>query len=174
MEILLVAVLLLSSPVIHLIASGTATLLHAAEELWGDGGPLWDNFGDIVHVRVDPVFGFLAFSVGLPLALAYWAYWAYLEGSVVAISLLFGARVGDTLISHWGLWALGWSDPNPGIWTTGLYVLEAILIAANFSLLPWYCLAGAGFFATVLPGLKLYGAIQQYRGLPSFSWRPKR
>ena len=76
-------------------------------------------------------------------------------------TLLFGARVGDTLISHWGLYWTGLSDPNPGLYSTALYVAESFLIYlfAGDILLLSYILLGAAFFASVLPTLWLAGRI---------------
>src|SRR5207248_5134172 len=41
------------------------------------------------------------------------------------------ASLPDTLVSHWGLYALGYR-PNPGLKSTPLYVLEALFIALTF------------------------------------------
>jgi hypothetical protein len=132
------------------------TVIHAAEEWFGKGGPLWDNFGRIVGVRLPPVLGFLLFIVGLAASLAALSYLGYLAGSVLAISLLLGARLGDSLFSHWGLYVLGLSNPNPGIKSTVLYVIESgIFIWMYTSSLSAFGLLGAAFFAAVLPSLWL-------------------
>ena len=82
--------------------------------------------------------GFLVFTVGLTLAL--WGAGLagicgclpiakhLLAATVGALGVIIGARISDTLVSHWGLYALGYR-PNPGLKSTPLYVLEAIFIA---------------------------------------------
>src|SRR5690242_11870752 len=54
-----------------------------------------------------------------------------LPATVGALGAIIGARISDTLVSHWGLYALGYR-PNPGLKSTPLYVLEAIFIALTF------------------------------------------
>jgi len=113
----------------------------------------------------------LLFTVTLTLALwgvglAGIAGWVPLAGhlapykAVGALGVLIGARIADTLISHWGLYAVGYR-PNPGLKSTPLYVLEAVFILLTF----WKGLShdphaalcgfviGAGFFILVLPAL---------------------
>lgn len=137
------------------------TIIHAVEELIGDGGPLWDNFGRIVGVRLPYFLGFILFTAGLAGILIFCSFRAYCWSSPIFLSLLFGARVGDTLISHWGLYWTGLSDPNPGLYSTALYVTESFLIYlfAGDMLLLSYILLGAAFFASVLPTLWLAGRI---------------
>jgi len=83
---------------------------------------------------------------------------------------LIGARISDTLISHWGLYALGYR-PNPGLKSTPLCVIEAVFLLTAF----WKGLAvspdaawkgfacGAGLFILVLPVLSLFRACASWR-----------
>jgi hypothetical protein len=82
--------------------------------------------------------------------------------AVGALGFMIGARISDTLVSHWGLYALGYR-PNPGLKSTPLYVIEAIFILLTFrkglELAPtaaWVgFMFGAGAFILVLPGLRV-------------------
>jgi hypothetical protein len=146
--------------VLFCVFSIIATILHSTEELIGDGGPLWTNFGSIIGVRIPTLIGFLLFTVGLTTSLVFLGFAAYCYNNPIALSLLFGARVGDTLISHWGLRLLNLSNPNPGIYTTVIYVIEALLIFTFLSgLMPLYIVLGGLFFAIVLPSLWIAGII---------------
>ena len=117
-------------------------------------------------------FGFLSFTVGLTLALwivglAGITGWLPMIGqigepcAIGALGAMIGARISDTLVSHWGLYALGYR-PNPGLKSTPLYVIEAIFILLTFrkglALAPtaaWVGFAfGAGAFVLVLPALR--------------------
>ena len=91
-----------------------------------------------------------------------------------------GARVGDNVISHWGLYSVGYR-PIAGLSSTILYSIEAIFILVTFrtglSLAPvaaWIGFAcGVGFFALVLPGLWLLGIIRpSWRREPWVRWTP--
>ena len=147
------------------------TGLHTYQEWRGEAAPLWRVFGAVVGLRLPNWLGFLLFTVTLTLALwgvglAGIAGWVPLAGhlapykAVGALGVLIGARIADTLISHWGLYAVGYR-PNPGLKSTPLYVLEAVFILLTF----WKGLShdphaalcgfviGAGFFILVLPAL---------------------
>jgi hypothetical protein len=147
------------------------TAIHDYEEWRGEAAPLWRVFGAVVGLRLPNWLGFLLFTVTLTLVLwgvglAGIAGWLPCVGhlaphkAVGALGVLIGARLADTLISHWGLYALGYR-PNPGLKSTPLYVLEAVFILLTF----WHGLAvfpraafcgfavGAGFFILVLPAL---------------------
>jgi hypothetical protein len=147
------------------------TGLHTFQEWRGEAAPLWRVFGAVVGLRLPNWLGFLLFTVTLTLALwgvglAGIAGWVPLAGhlapykAVGALGVLIGARIADTLISHWGLYAVGYR-PNPGLKSTPLYVLEAVFILLTF----WKGLShdphaalcgfviGAGFFILVLPAL---------------------
>jgi hypothetical protein len=147
------------------------TGIHTYQEWRGEAAPLWRVFGAVVGLRLPNWLGFLLFTVTLTLALwgvglAGIAGWLPLAGhlapykAVGALGVLIGARIADTLISHWGLYAVGYR-PNPGLKSTPLYVLEAVFILLTF----WHGLAlyphaalcgfaiGSGFFILVLPAL---------------------
>ena len=170
------------------------TALHSYQEWRGEYVPLWRVFGAVVGVRVPNLLGFLLFTVGLTLllwgiGLAGIAGWFPLHGAVkpetavIALGALIGARIADTLISHWGLYLLGYR-PNPGLKSTPLYVLEAIFLLATF----WKGLAqyshqgwkgfgyGVLFFALVLPVVSLLRAVPScrrdrwVRGTPIPAW----
>jgi len=168
----------------------TFSAIHAYEEWRGEEAPLWRVFGAIVGLWVPNWLGFLSFTVLLTLAL--WG--AGLAGicgclpivkyslpaTVGALGVIIGARISDTLVSHWGLYALGYR-PNPGLKSTPLYVLEAVFIALTFwkglSLAPcaaWTGVAlGAGFFILVLPGLRAVRTIRRsWARAPWIRWQP--
>ena len=168
----------------------TFSAIHAYEEWRGEEAPLWRVFGAIVGLWVPNWAGFLVFTVALTLAL--WG--AGLAGicgclpivghslpaTVGALGVIIGARISDTLVSHWGLYALGYR-PNPGLKSTPLYVLEALFIALTFwkglSLAPcaaWTGVAvGAGFFILVLPGLRAVRTIRPaWARAPWTRWQP--
>jgi hypothetical protein len=154
-------------------ANWAFTLAHILQEWKGEEVPLWRVFGAIVGVFVPNRFGFLVFTVGLCLAL--WliglmaiAGWLPIIGSlphclgVWALGVLVGARVTDSVISHWLLYGLAYR-PNPGLSSTALYVLEAIFIIVTFhkGFAAFPVAASVGFalgavaFILVLPSLRL-------------------
>jgi hypothetical protein len=165
--------------------------VHAYDEWRGEEAPLWRVFGAIVGLRVPDRAGFLVFTLGLTLAL--WgaglfgicgclpivgAIW--LPATVGALGVIIGARISDTLVSHWELYALGYR-PNPGLRSTPLYVLEAAFIALTFwkglSLAPgaaWTGVAlGAVVFVLVLPVLRAFRAIWPACARPPWvRWQP--
>jgi hypothetical protein len=143
------------------------TALHSFQEWKGAGGPLWRNFGAIVGVKIPDPLGFLVFTAGLTLGL-----WALALIGIAglprwippafALGALIGARVSDTLVSHVLLNALRYR-PNPGLSSTPLYIIEALLLIAAFraglaadpTSACWGIFGGAGFFVVVLPLLWL-------------------
>lgn len=154
-------------------ANAAFTLIHVLQEWKGEEVPLWRVFGAIVGVFVPDKFGFRLFTVGLCLAL--WliglmaiAGWLPIIGSlphwlgVGALGVLVGARVADSVISHWMLYGLGYR-PNPGLSSTALYVAEAIFIIVTFhkGLAAFPVTASVGValgalaFILVLPSLRL-------------------
>jgi hypothetical protein len=154
-------------------ANWAFTLAHILQEWKGEELPLWRVFGAIVGVLVPDRFGFRVFTVGLCLIL--WligvmaiAGWLPVIGSlrpclgVWALGVLVGARVTDSVLSHWTLYALGYR-PNPGLSSTALYVVEAIFIITTFhkglSAFPVAAsvgvACGAVAFILVLPALRL-------------------
>ncbi|HEY1188549.1 MAG TPA: hypothetical protein VGE74_12930 [Gemmata sp.] len=137
-----------------------ATLMHACQEIFSADGPLWDHFGRIAGVAVPWPLGLAAFSV-LAVGLIEVAWLGYLDRSAVALSLLFGARLGDSWFSHLDLRIKRLSVPNPGLPSVPLYGIECVGIAVAVPealLLPWV-LIGAGTFALVIPALSLAGWI---------------
>lgn len=164
---------------------------HSYQEWRGEKAPLWRIFGAVVGVWVPHWVGFLSFTIGLTVllwcvGLAGIAGWLPVvgqltePGTVVALGALIGARISDTLVSHWGLYALGYR-PNPGLSSTPLYVLEAAFIVLTFwkglSLHPvaaWSGFAcGAGFFVLVLPGLRSARLfVPSARRPPWIRWQP--
>jgi hypothetical protein len=168
----------------------TFSAIHAYEEWRGEEAPLWRVFGAIVGLWVSNRAGFLVFTVGLTLAL--WG--AGLAGicgclpiaahslpaTVGALGVIIGARISDTLVSHWGLYALGYR-PNPGLKSTPLYVLEAVFIALTFwkglALAPgaaWTGIAaGTAVFVLVLPVMRAFRAIRpSLARAPWIRWQP--
>jgi hypothetical protein len=165
--------------------------VHAYDEWRGEEAPLWRVFGPIVGLRVPNSVGFFFFTLVLTLAL--WS--AGLAGicgclpfvgqipmsaTVGALGVIIGARIADTLVSHWALYALGYR-PNPGLKSTPLYVLEAFFIALTFwkglSHVPcaaWTGIAvGALVFILVLPGLRALRTIwPSWARPPWVRWQP--
>jgi hypothetical protein len=138
-------------PLLPTAISILATVLHAREEVAGPGGPLWAEFGRLAGRAVPNWLGATAVAVVLPVTLATLAIHGYLHGSIVALSLLAGARIGDALFSHWGLWIAKLSKPNPGLWTSTLYLVEgpALLYWWPIEMIP--ALAAGMGFALVIP-----------------------
>jgi hypothetical protein len=125
---------------------------------------LWRNFGRIVGTRLPDWLGFLLFTVVLAALLIGVAVGAYIYDSVFWLSVLFGARIGDSVVSHWWLRWQRLSVPNPGIYSTVLYVVEAAVIVWSLSsadevLSLWGVLIGVGFFLLVLPLLWVAGRL---------------
>jgi hypothetical protein len=165
--------------------------VHAYEEWRGEEAPLWRVFGAVVGLWLPNWLGFLSFTLGLTLllwgvALAGITGWLpivgqlSLAGAVGALAALVGARISDTLVSHWSLYALGYR-PNPGLKSTPLYVIEAVFILLTFwkglSLSPqaaWLGFAcGAGFFILVLPALRVWRVIApSWQRAPWMRWQP--
>jgi hypothetical protein len=170
-----------------LFTSLAFTFIHTLQEWKVRGAPLWRNFGAVVGVWVPDWLGFVFFFLILTTVLWLVAIVA-ITGSLLtypvqtkctagALGALIGARLADTLISHLLLHFVRYR-PNPGLFSTPLYILEAI-----FFILTFYrglttfggssCLGvvvGAGFFCVILPLLWLLGIV-----IPSWRrarWRP--
>ncbi len=155
-----------------LVVSLALTAFHVYQEWKGGAVPLWRVFGAIVGVRLPDRLGFLLFTVVLTLVL--WALsvqgmtgWPLAsKWSSFALGALIGARISDSIVSHWILYAMGYR-PNPGLTSTPLYIAEAALLAYVFweglSLHPlgaWGGVAaGAIFFVLVLPSFWFLGAL---------------
>lgn len=151
------------------------TLIHILQEWKGEDVPLWRVFGAVVGVWIPNWLGFLSFTVllcavqwliGL-MAIAGWfpifgSLHEHMPTGVRALGVLIGARLGDSVVSHWVLYGQGYR-PNPGLSSTALYIAEAVFILVAFhkglsqhSVAAWFGFAcGAGFFIAVLP--LLYG-----------------
>ena len=164
---------------------------HSYQEWRGEKAPLWRVFGAVVGVFVPHWLGFLFFTIVLTLVL--WGVglagitgWLPVVGhvteptAIVALGAIIGARISDTLVSHWGLYALGYR-PNPGLPSTPLYVLEAAFIVVTFwqglsrhSVAAWWGFAlGAGAFILVLPLLRRVRLIAPAcRRPPWIRWQP--
>jgi len=143
------------------------TLLHILQEWKGEDVPLWRVFGAVVGTFIPNGLGFLSFTIAL-CALQWLIGLIGVTGwpdgvrplAIGAIGALVGARIADSIVSHWCLYALGYR-PNPGLSSTVLYTIEAIFILIVFrkaySLDPVALrigfLCGAGFFVAVLPSL---------------------
>lgn len=167
------------------------TAVHSYQEWRGEEAPLWRVFGAVVGLRLPNWLGFLSFTVTLTLVLwgvglAGIAGWLPCAGhlstaaTVGALGVLIGARISDTVVSHWGLYLLGYR-PNPGLKSTPLYVLEAVFILLTF----WHGLAlyphaalcgfawGAGAFILVLPALWVVRVVAPpWRHAPWTRWQP--
>jgi len=106
-------------------ASFLFTLIHTADEVFaGPGSPFWDYYRAHFGRGLNDLIGTLLF-VGLALTLWGLAVGGYLCGSELLLGGLIGARVGDAVISHFGL-RLRFSGPNPGLSSAPLYVLESV------------------------------------------------
>jgi hypothetical protein len=163
-------------------ANWAFTLIHVLQEWKGDEAPLWRVFGAIVGVRVPNWLGFLFFTLLLTAflwALGLAAIAGWLGGGAGALGAVIGARVVDTILSHWGLYALGYR-PNPGLSSTILYSLEAIFLLATFwaglSSAPTAAWIGFGLgalpFIGALPLLRLLRVVPSWRREPWARWTP--
>ena len=103
-----------------------ASLVHGFEEGSGD---LLAYFSKIAGFDPPPSWASpFAVGVALPTTLAWFATLGYLHESQFALALLLSARVTDSLLSHWLL--LFFRRPNPGIYSTALYIVEAAILAS--------------------------------------------
>jgi hypothetical protein len=141
------------------------TLIHILQEWKGEAVPLWRVFGAVVGTYLPNWVGFLSFTVVLCL-LQWWVGLTGITGwpdgvrplAIGAIGALVGARIADSVVSHWGLYGLGYR-PNPGLSSTVLYTIESVFILIVFHkaylLNPhawrWGFLCGAAFFILVMP-----------------------
>lgn len=153
-----------------LAANFVFTLVHVLQEWKGESVPLWRAFGAVVGTYLPNWLGFLLFTVALCL-LQWWVGLTGITGwpngvrpdgvwplAIGAIGALLGARIADSVVSHWGLYALGYR-PNPGLSSTVLYTIEAAFIlivfhkAYSIDPVSWRCgfLCGVIFFIAVLP-----------------------
>lgn len=133
--------------------SGLLSLGHALEETLGENGPLWDYVADRVRGRALPdTLGLLLLGVALPAALLAVAAMGYCFGSMVFLSLLAGARIGDSVFTHIVPGFLV-PVPNPGVETACLYLGEAVLVLLYLgsALTAWAFLLGMLPFALLWP-----------------------
>ena len=151
-----------------------------------------DGFTRIRQLKNKKVF-FLFFFLILTTALWLLAFVA-ITGSVVicqvrtkyaaiALGALIGARLADTLVSHWLLHTLRYR-PNPGLWSTPFYVFEAGLLIVTFqkgliARSGFACLGlgiGTLAFCIVLPSLQSLRIVKSWRknrwrsGAPLPTW----
>jgi hypothetical protein len=164
-----------------LVVDLVLTALHVYQEWRGPPAPLWRVFGAVVGVRLPDRLGFVLFTPAL-LVLLWLLAWVGLAGwlpglgrlplpgAVFALGAIIGARLSDSIVSHWLLYWLGYR-PNPGIQSTPLYVAEAVFLLAAFW--PGLALAqatawvgfvvGAGFFVAILPILRAGRLVETWR-----------
>lgn len=138
--------------------SALLSVAHAAEEVFGRGGPLWEALGRAAGVRAPRTAGFFLVAAALPGSLAYLAWAGYAGGSPVALSALWGARLGDAAFSHFGPDGAGLVRPNPGTYTAYLYLAEGLALVLAWGPFPSLpgALAALGFLL-VIPALWLAG-----------------
>jgi hypothetical protein len=164
--------------------------LHIYQEWKGSAVPLWRVFGAVMGVWIPNRLGFVLFAPGLLLllwaaGLAGIAGWLPrfgplgLSAAVFALGAVIGARISDSIISHWVLYGLGYR-PNPGIQSTPLYIVEAIFLLATFrtGLFLDPRAAGGGlalgafFFVAVLPLYRAVGLYPPWRREPWVRGQP--
>jgi hypothetical protein len=165
--------------------------VHAYEEWRGEEAPLWRVFGAVVGLWLPDWLGFLLFTLGLTFLLwcaglvAIGGWFPFIGNMSLPIVIgtlgfIIGARVSDTLVSHWGLYAAGYR-PNPGLKSTPLYVLEAAFLLVTFwpglslsaSSARWGFACGAAFFILVLPALRACRALAlAWQRTPWTRWQP--
>jgi len=164
--------------------------IHIFEEWRGSEVPLWRAFGAIEGVYVPDWLGFPLFTVLLLIIL-----WIVGVGGIAGqsvfgpvapgegvflLGVIVGALVSDSIFSHWILYLTRFR-PNPGLRSTSLYVLEAVLILVAFwkgrSVYPEIALSGivlgALFFLAVwglIVALRLCFA--PWRRTPWLNWQP--
>ena len=151
------------------------TLIHILQEWKGKEVPLWRVFGAVIGLFVPNWLGFLSFTLGL--CFLQWlvgliAITGWPDGvrplAIAMIGALVGARLADSVVSHWFLYLRGY-HPNPGLSSTLLYVIEAVFILVAFHKaylidpVSWRIgfLCGAGFFIVLVwAGLWLLRALK--------------
>lgn len=149
------------------------TAVHIWEEARGERAPLYRVFGGIVGVCLPKTVGIAIFTVLLGAVQGMAGLVAYtglprgqscLAFGVGALGFVLGARIGDSVISHWTVFLEGFR-PNPGLRSTVLYVLEfvGILIMfqpglrANTTAALVGLTIGIGLFLSVLPLMAIAG-----------------
>jgi hypothetical protein len=156
-------VLVLLSKQICFLVSSTLSVIHAAEEVYGSGGPLWDYFGRLCEVKIASWLGAITVGLLLPAALVIVAYYTYLVPSPWFIGLLVGLRLGDFLFSHL-LPRIVWQTPNPGFISAWGYLVEGTMLIYTCSYLDAFAaFLGAAVFALVMPTLIVASFISHTR-----------
>jgi hypothetical protein len=129
--------------------SVVSTTVHTRDEVTGENGPIWDYL--LPDWRV-PYWAGLAGLLSLAVGLSAAGWFAWAGGSGWWASVLFGARVGDGVFSHWLPWFSG-RRPNPGMATTPLYAVESVVLLSVFDLdFGPAVLAALGFAAVWVTG----------------------
>jgi hypothetical protein len=151
-------------------ANFSLTLLHCIEEL---NGRVWGYFGAISGIRFPDWFGFSVFTVLLTLTLWAIGFVAIVGGlppfvavpvhwGVVAIGVLVGGFIADTIFSHVVPHRAGY-QPSPGLRSARFNFVQALIMAVLFfpgiSAHPVWAaggiVAGYLFFWNVVPILRL-------------------
>lgn len=158
-------------------ANWAITAIHVYEEWKGATVPLWRVFGAVIGVWIPHWLGLLLFAGGLLLVLwgvglAGLSGWLFqpLDQSVAVIALgaIIGARIADSLILHWALYAVGYR-PNPGIKSTALYMLEAAILMIVFREGLASGPSALGFVLGVIPFVLVWLTLGALRLIPA--WR---
>jgi hypothetical protein len=173
----------LSLLLLVLLADFAITLLHSFQELKGVGAPLWRNFGAVVGLDISDSWGFGFFTIALTVTLFVLGFVGIVgilgeRAAALALGVLIGARLSDTLVSHVLLHFVGYR-PNPGLSSTPLYILEALFLAwlfkASLAAHPNYAWSGFAVgivaFLAVLPGLWVARQIWPERQRPTWHRR---
>lgn len=140
------------------------SLVHAGEEA---NGELWKYFGKVTRNRWvrDLEYDGLLFIVAPALALQQYAAYRAFSGDsldVFWLAVVIGAQVGDAVFSHLQPSAAG-HGLSPGQSSAVVYLVAGLVLAILFHVplmtfpkWAWTGAAvGAGFFASVLPALRL-------------------
>jgi hypothetical protein len=169
-EVFLVLVLTLFAPHILLAASLVFTVVHAAEEVWGEGGPLWRYFGRLSGVHVPDWLGLLGVGLFVPCLSAAAAWLAYETPETDSLAPAFcgflaGLRTGDFVSSH-AAPRVAFAGPNPGFASSFLYLAEGCFVFAVYPVAAAAVVCGfLVFVAGGLPALGLAGfLVRQWRG----------
>lgn len=129
--------------------------------------PFWEYVEPLTGIKLPYPIGFVGF-LGLGTILTVLAFLGCLSGylygwyavSDFCICALFGAWLGDFIISHVGL-SIFYKFPNPGLYTSIAYVVGCFVIY-NHVVIAWLpavlgFMAFAGFWALVLVRFFLRG-----------------
>lgn len=128
MEILLAIFVLVPMNYYAFAWSVHSTLIHIGSEIVGtdETGPFWRYAERLTGIEITDFAGNILFGL-LALALTVVGFGAYICRDARAAGLLLGLRLGDAIFSHAGL-AILYRRPNPGLWSSTLYVVEAAII----------------------------------------------